>query len=101
MLWDHRPQELVVRDCGLSSDEHPEEQQRDHAQRDNQEIARFVGIHGEHEREVYDRHRRHQPRHVELIEVGLEVVRPVIIAYIKKYIATKDSRIITRKRVVT
>jgi hypothetical protein len=69
---------LVVRDCGLSSDEHPEEQQRDHAQRDNQEIAPFVGIHAEHERELYDRHRRrHQPRHVELIEVGLEVVRPV------------------------
>jgi hypothetical protein len=29
MLWDHRPQGLLSCDCGLSSDEHLEEQQRD------------------------------------------------------------------------
>lgn len=70
MVRDHRLQELRVSDRDLLANRRPEDQQgRDTAGQDHG-IPTSVGIHRAHDQEFDDHHqRRHQPGHVELVEI--------------------------------
>lgn len=74
VMRDHRAQELPVADRRLLSDQGEEHDRGDAADREQREVDALVWIHRSHQQDFDDDHRRrHQRRHVDLVEVVKDI----------------------------
>jgi len=99
MMRDHGSQELPIRNRSLLSDQYPEHNQRYETDCHDKDVLAPVAVYRSHKRNFDDGHGSSQePRHIELVEVSIDVANVFTIAYISTYIDAKDSPTMSSRR---